>query len=140
MPNDCGPRPALTSPALTTLMGTCTSNSGPADVEQAHANNQPTATTTTKTAPVGNEQDDQAAERAEQAALANNQGYTAREPTTSARLVAEYWACQQGTGHRDHANQKCPQCQSLNTAEYDGTRTSYDYCKDCKHEWNRWYD
>merc|ERR1719440_1991085 len=106
------------SAAVTTQMGTCTSNSGP-----ANANNQPTTTTTTTTAHVGNEQEGQAA-------IAQ----------TSAGRIAEYWACQQGTGHCDHANVKCPECQSLNTANYDGTRTSYDYCKDCKHEWNRWYD
>ena len=107
-------------------MGTCTSNSGPANAEEAQANNQPTTTTTTTTTAhvgVGNEQEGQAA-------IAQ----------TSAGRIAEYWACQQGTGHCDHANVKCPECQSLNTANYDGTRTSYDYCKDCKHEWNRWYD
>ena len=112
------------SAAVTTQMGTCTSNSGPANAEEAQANNQPTTTTTTTTtAHVGNEQEGQAA-------IAQ----------TSAGRIAEYWACQQGTGHCDHGNVKCPECQSLNTANYDGTRTSYDYCKDCKHEWNRWYD
>ena len=53
--------------------------------------------------------------------------------------AAEYWACQQGTGHHQ-TGQTCPSCGSTNTWEYDGTRTSYDYCKQCKHEWNRWYD
>lgn len=57
----------------------------------------------------------------------------------SVNHVFEYWACQQGTG--DHkTNNTCPKCESTNTWEYDGTRTSYDYCKDCGHEWNRWYD
>ena len=53
--------------------------------------------------------------------------------------ICEYWACQQGTGHHQ-TGQTCPSCGSTNTWEYDGTRTSYDYCKQCKHEWNRWYD
>lgn len=53
--------------------------------------------------------------------------------------AAEYWACQQGTGHHQ-TGQTCPSCGSKNTWEYDGTRTSYDYCKQCNHEWNRWYD
>ena len=53
--------------------------------------------------------------------------------------ICEYWACQQGTGHHQ-TGQTCPSCGSTNTWEYDGTRTSYDYCKQCNHEWNRWYD
>ena len=53
--------------------------------------------------------------------------------------ICEYWACQQGTGHHQ-TGQTCPSCGSTNTWEHDGTRTSYDYCKQCKHEWNRWYD
>ena len=53
--------------------------------------------------------------------------------------VFDYWASQQGTGHHQ-TGQTCPSCGSTNTWEYDGTRTSYDYCKQCKHEWNRWYD
>ena len=63
----------------------------------------------------------------------------AKHSSASVDHVFEYWASQQGTGHHQ-TGQTCPSCGSTNTWEYDGTRTSYDYCKQCKHEWNRWYD
>ena len=63
----------------------------------------------------------------------------AEHSSASVDHVVEYWACQQGTGHHQ-TGQTCPSCGSTNTWEYDGTRTSYDYCKQCNHEWKRWYD
>merc|ERR1719482_2016786 len=62
-----------------------------------------------------------------------------RKGADSVNHVCEYWASQQGTGHH-RTSAQCPSCGGRNCGEYDGTRTSYDYCNDCGHEWNRWYD
>merc|ERR1719269_22694 len=67
------------------------------------------------------------------AAEHSSAGVSAKPSSTYS--IAEYWACQQGTGHHQ-TGQTCPSCGSRNTWEYDGTRTSYDYCKQCNHEWN----
>ena len=62
-----------------------------------------------------------------------------RKGADSVNHVCEYWASQQGTGHR-RTSAQCPSCGGRNCGEYDGTRTSYDYCNDCGHKWNFWYD